>query len=274
MMLRTVAEKLESKADADRLVLLMALLYFVVIGTWSLARYSVFAYGLDLAIYDHYVWNFSVGDLARNSIIEGSQDWNYYFVPLLMVAVPLYALWGNAVTLLIFQTLALASSVFPIYWYARSQLGRGLVVVIAASYLLYPALQHVNLAQFHVISLTIPLISYATFFLLRNRYAPSLVCAFLLLMVKEEALFAVLGLGLYIMLVRRKYALGALVCLITAMWFIILINYLFPMLTGRSYFMARSHLFGQLGMSIPDILTTVATRPERLLQLFISPYNF
>ncbi len=269
----TVAETHGHRDSADRWVALMAFVYAFVLLSLSLARHASFGTGLDLAIYDHYVWNYAVGDFARNSIIGATQDWNYYFSPLLIIAVPLYALWSNAVTLLVLQTLALAGSVFPIYWYARSQLGSTLAVIVAASFLLYPALEFVNLSQFHVISLTIPLASLAVYFLLRHRDKPFLVCAFLLLLVKEEALFVVLGLGLYVLLVQRRYALGFSVCFVAALWFVVLINYLFPMLTGRSYFVARGHLFGQLGGSVPDMLRTMIDNPGLLWQLVLSPPN-
>ena len=122
---------------ADRILVLLWFIYVGVFITLSLLRHYSFTTGLDLAIFDHYVWNFSVGDFVRNSIIGASDIWNYYFAPLLVVFVPFYALWHDARTLLVLQTIALASSVFPIYWYARRQLGSGLAVVIAASFFLY-----------------------------------------------------------------------------------------------------------------------------------------
>ena len=121
--------------------------------------------------------------------------------------------------------------------------------------------------------MTIPLLSFGIYFLLRFQYKPFLVCAILLLLVKEEALFAVLGLGLYVLIVQRKRLLGLTIILLVGVWFIGLVGYIFPLLTGRNYFFARPHLFGQLGTSIPEIISTGVYRPAQVWGLLASSYN-
>ncbi|MBI4790997.1 MAG: DUF2079 domain-containing protein [Chloroflexi bacterium] len=258
---------------ANRIVLLLWSGYTVLFVVLSLSRHAAFATGLDLAIYDHYIWNISNGDFVRNSIIDVSDIWNYYFAPLLVIFVPIKALWNDARALLVAQTVFLASSVFPIYWYARRQLGNGLAVIVSGAFFLYPALEFVNVAQFHVISLTVPLLSFGTYLLLRFRYRAFLACAILLLLVKEEALFAVLGVGLYIFLIQRKRILGLSVFALASAWFLILLGYLFPALTGRSYFFARPFPSILLGSGIPEIAQSVLYHPEQILSVLLSTYN-
>ncbi len=255
------------------LLVLLGWVYVIIFAALALMSHDSFGTGLDLAIYDHYVSNFALGQLARNTIIEASTIWNFYFAPLLIIFVPFYALFSDARTLLVLQTLALAGSVFPIYWYAYSRLGQRLAFVVALSFFLYPAVEFVNLSQFHVISLSVPLLSFALFFLLRQRYVPFLVCAILLSLVKEEAAFVVFGLGLYILVVQRRRWLGLAILVLVSVWFLALINYLFPWLTGRDYFFARPHLFGHLGTNSSEIVHSLFYQVDRVWNLLASSQN-
>lgn len=257
----------------DRWVLVAWLLYTGLFLLLSLMQHYAFRTGRDTAIYDHYVWNYSHGEFIRNTIIDASYRWNYYFAPLLAVFVPFYALWSDASILLVLQTVYLSLSVLPIYWHARSQLGSTLAVLVGSLFFIYPALAHVNLIEFHIITLTVPLMALSLYFLLRNRYIPFVVCAFLLLFVKEEGLFAVIGLGLYVLIVARKPALGLTMIAFTAAWFFLLVGYLFPLLMGRDYFFARSHLFGGLGATFPEILQTFIFNPAHVLGYLFSANN-
>lgn len=249
---------------ADTTVWLLWLVYILVFSVLSVRQHESIRTGLDLALHDNYVWNLAAGHFLRNTIIEGSTIWNFYFAPLLAALTPIYALWNGARTILVLQTIALASGVFPVYWYARSKLGAGLALIFVVSYFLYPALEFVNLLNFHVIALSVPIFSFALFFLLRKNQAPFLVCVGLLLLVKEEALFAVLGMGLYVLLVQRQRLVGAAILIGASAWFVVLFNFIFPALFGRSYFVARTGMFGYLGNNLSEILGTVFNRPDQV----------
>ncbi len=109
-----------------------------------------------------------------------------FFLPLLIVLVPLHAVWPGAPMLLVFQTAALASSVGPpLLVHAPARRARP-GVVFSLAFLLYPALEWVNLSEFHIMSLTVPLLSLTLYLLLEKLYRPFLVCALLLLLVKER----------------------------------------------------------------------------------------
>jgi uncharacterized membrane protein len=110
-----------------------------------------------------------------------------------------------------------------------------------ASYLLFPALQYVNLFEFHEISLSVPLLAFATFFLVRRRYIPFLVCLGLALLVKEEMAFVVSAFGLYVLLIQRKRGLGLGLILFGVIWAVLLLQYVIPFFRGSEGYYYFSH---------------------------------
>ncbi len=254
-------------------LLLFTSIYSVVFVTLSLLQHDSFGTGLDLAIYDQYVSNLTRGQFLRNTIVEPTAMWNGYFAPMLGVFIPFYAFGGDARILLVLQTAYLAGSVFPIYWSARRRLGAGLALALAFSFFLYPALEYVNLGQFHVISLTVPLLSLALFFLLEEKYAPLIVCTILSCLVKEEAVFAAFGLGLYILFFRGRRWLGISILLIASIWFLALTNYVFPAVMGRSYFQGRPFPFPNENKSVFEIGVWLLSNPGQVWAIFASAYN-
>ncbi|MBI5305135.1 MAG: DUF2079 domain-containing protein [Chloroflexi bacterium] len=261
------------KHAADIGVLVLGVLYALGFSILSIQRHDSFNTGLDLALFDHYSWNLVAGYFLRNTIIEPSLIWNYYFSPLLVLVVPFYVLWSDARVLLILQSVALAFSVLPIYWYAKHQLSAGLTGLIAISFFLHPVLGFVNLSQFHIIALTIPLLSLTLYFLLKQKDRPFLVCVLLLPLVKEEGVLAVLGLGLYALFFQRRRWLGSALVLGSIIWFLALINIVFPGITGRSYFVGRAHLFGELGMTFPEITRTILFQPDQVWSMLVTSRN-
>ncbi|MBI5035640.1 MAG: DUF2079 domain-containing protein [Chloroflexi bacterium] len=259
---------------ADLFLFFLWLVYAVVFAALSLLQHYSIGTGLDLAIYDQYVWSMSIGQFLKTSMAESTQIWNFYFIPLAIIFVPFYALWTGAPTLLVLQSVFTASAVFPIYLYAKSQLGTKLALIVSGIFLLYPPLQFINLRLFHMISLTVPLMAFACYFLLKDRIKPLLVVVLLLLMVKEEALFAVMGLGIYLLLFRKNRRwLGAALIGASILWFLFLLSVFFPWLLGRNYFEGRLLLSGNLGTNVAEIIWTSITQPALVLNLILRPHQ-
>ena len=267
---------------ADALVVVLVSAYALIFGTLSIRSY--FAYsngGMDLGIFDQAVWNSLRGRLLETSIPPDARVLiGARFSPILLAFVPLYTVWSSSLVLLIIQTLGIALGAFPIYWWARRQIGCPMSLIVVTSYLLFPALQYVNLFEFHEISLSVPLLAFATFFLLRQKYIPFLVCLGLVLLVKEEMAFVVSAFGLYVLLIQRKRWLGIGLVLFGAFWAVLLLEYVLPFFRGAEGYYFFSHgmtggayeRYGYLGKSLPEIVTTLVTRPFYVLEhVFIVP---
>lgn len=274
-----LSESLLSYRAGDYVFFTLATAYTVVFSTLSVLRHLSFnTDGYDMAIFDQAVWNSLRGRLLETSVLpDVTVLLGQRFSPILLAFVPLYSVWSNPITLMVAQTLAIALGAFPIYWFARGRLGSLPALGVALAYFLSPALEGVNLFEFHEIALSIPLFSFATFFMLRKRYMPCLVCLGLALFVKEDMTFVVTGFGIYLIAVQRRWRLGLGVALAGITSGVLLLQYLIPYFNGSPIGSGQYYYFGAgiaggrgrydyLGQSLFEILTTLFTRPLFVLQ--------
>jgi len=266
---------------ADRAVMGLVVGYSLLFSTLTVLRYLSFNIGYldhvnswDLAQYDQIIWNSLHGRLFENSFFPDAPNFlGKSFTPILAAFVPLYSVWHSPIVLLVVQTLALAAGALPLYWFARARLGYGLGVVMVMTYLLSPALQNTNIAEFHEVALLTPCFIFTLFFLLRRHLPGFFVCLTITLLVKEEAALLTVMLGVYIFLFQRRRWLGSAVTLFGIAWTVFLLQYLIPYFQtgqwgGSFYYFSSGSLAGggaryaYLGKTIPEILTTLVTRPD------------
>jgi uncharacterized membrane protein len=262
--------------------------YILLFTALTLLRYLSFNVGYlddytswDLGQYDQIIWNSLNGRLFENSFIPDAPNFlGKTFAPILLAFVPLYALWSTPIVLLVVQTVALALGALPIYWFARVRIGRGLALVLVIAYLLSPAIQNTNVAEFHEVALLTPFLAYTTFFLLRRHYPGFLVCLALSLLVKEEVAFIVVMFGAYIFLFQRQRVFGAGLALFGVAWTLLLLQYVIPFFRtgvwgGKFYYFGEGALTGgrydYLGKSVGEILTTLLTRPDIIFAEIFQP---
>lgn len=272
----------------DRVMYVLVAGYMLLFTTLTVLRYLSFNVGYlddytswDLGQYDQIIWNSLNGRLFENSFIPDAPNFlGKTFAPILLAFVPLYAVWSTPIILLVVQTVALALGALPMYWFARVRIGRGLALVLGIAYLLSPAMQNTNVAEFHEVALLTPFLAYTTFFLLRRHYPGFLVCLALALLVKEEVAFIVVMFGAYLFLFQRQRALGGGLALFGIAWTLLLLQYVIPFFRtgvwgGTFYYFGGGALTGgrydYLGKSVSEILVTVITRPDIILTELSQP---
>src|SRR6266567_1377706 len=126
--------------------------YFIL---YLLAQHNAFLTNAeDLGIMDQAIWNTLHGNMLHQSICNIVSDTNCYslqgitrfaihFEPILIPISLLYYIFSTPNTLLVLQTLVVASGAFPAFWLARLRLrNEWAAVAIALLYLLYPAQQN------------------------------------------------------------------------------------------------------------------------------------
>lgn len=274
----------------DRTFFCLVLVYLLIFGILSVLRYLAFqmgdryiSSGWDLAQYSQLTWNSLHGRLFENTIVfDAPLILGKTFVPLLLAFVPLYAFWSDPIVLLILQTVVLAASAMPIYWFASQRLGRALALGFGAAFLIAPGLASINLHEFHEAPLMTFLLSYAAFFLLRRHSKGFLVCLGLALLLKEEIALIAIVLGIYILLVQRQGRLGGLVIAAGVVWSVLLLQFVIPFFrgtefgTGFYYFSSGAvalggSRYGYLGTSLSQILVTLVSRPDIVLPRLLMP---
>ncbi len=265
----------------DRWFVLLVCGYTCLFGGLASVRYLTFHTGYfelntawDLGQYGQLIWNSLHGRLLEGTFVRDTATFlGKSFTPILLAFVPLYAVWPSPVVLLVVQVLGLAIAGFPLYWFARKRLGSALAWLVALTYYLHPGVQHIGLTEFHEIALAVPLLAFATFFLLREHYRGLLICLALALLVKEEIGLITTVFGIYILLFQHKRVLGLGIALFGIIWTVALLQVLIPFFRGAEYggtFYYFGHgeigsggaRYGYLGRSVPEIVITLVTRPD------------
>lgn len=279
---RLVCAKLSPRA-ADRLMFAMIVAFVIVMSALATIKHLTFYSGYDLAQYDQLIWNSLHGRLFQNTFVPDAPFFlGKTFTPILLAFVPLYALWSSPIVLIVVQIIGIALSAFPLYWFARTKIGYAPALALTLAYLLFPPLDGIYFGDFHEIALAVPILAFAVFFLLRQHYAGLMVCLILAMMTKEELSLLVVAFGFYVWLVQRRTWLGLGITLISAIWFIVLLQFLIPYFHGQGlggtfYYFGTGELGGgqsryaYLGRNLAEIVQTLATRPNVVLEHLLVP---
>jgi uncharacterized membrane protein len=253
------------------MLLLLAGTAYLVIS--ALLQHRALGTGYDLGIYDQTIWNLAHGRIWMTTLVYETGGYYDHFEPILALIAPLYWLWSDVRVLLIVQSVALGLGALPIYLYARRrfkawEFGRVLALVIAAAYLVYPAMHNANLNDFHEVSLLPPLLGFALYGLLTGRRRVTWVFLILCLMVKEDFSVTFLMFGLYIVAFnpagfRRRD--GVFVAATAIVWMLLVLYLFYPAATrGMPYpFVARRYPW--LGDSPESAATVLLTQPWIML---------
>ena len=262
---------------ATTLVTLLTLLfstYFIFYLTGRQDAYLTNAE--DLGIMDQAIWNTLHGHLLHQTICNIVSDTNCYslqgitrfaihFEPILLPISLLYLIWPTPKTLLVLQTLVVASGAFPAFWLARLRLRNEWAgIAISLLYLLYPAQQNALIFDFHAVTLTSALLLFTLYFMYTRRTALLFVFAILAMACKEEIPLVVALLGLWSMLLQRRWRSGLLLLLLATAWTglaLLVIHLSSP--TGHSLLATR---YAYLGNTPPQIAHTLLVHPLAILK--------
>jgi len=226
-------------------ILLLALAYAIRFATLTVS--VLHNYGepaFDMAIPDQGLWLLSrfhdpfVTIMGRNLFGDHSE-----FILLLLV--PIYWVYPHTAVLLIFQALVLAATSIPIYLLARHLLQNTvLATLLAAAYLLNPALQQSNMEQFHVECVETFLIAIALYAAVVWRPKLLLVAIICLLFSNQDAAIFALPIGIWVAMRRSKrtgFEIIGFSCLAA-----VLVNFLIiPLLLG-TFNLAATKYSGRL----------------------------
>ncbi len=262
------------------LVILAIIAYCVYFIIYQAARQDAFLTNAeDLAIMDQAIWSLLHGMLFHQTICNVLTDTNCYglngisrfaihFEPILFPVSLLYVLWADPKTLLVFQTLVVASGAFPAFWLARLRLRSAWAAVpFALLYLLYPAQLYALTFDFHPETLTAALLLFAIYFLYIRKTIWCFVFIILALACKEEIAGIVAMLGLWALLLqgRKRVGLGLLALAIawTAVGLVV-VHYASPI--GHSLLASR---YSYLGNNVGQVLGNVLTHPVSMLKAHV-----
>lgn len=276
---------------AGLLLLVLIAAYALTAGRLALYRHwNLESQALDMGYADQITWNNLHGNFFRFTVFRGAVGHEQgrplafgqgadpdsllaYHVELLFLPLAaLYLIHAGPETLIVLLTAVLALGALPAYWIAHRQLDhRGAALAFAAMYLLSPAIQGANLADFHIVSMTGALLLFAWYFLLRGHTWAFVIMASICTLAKEEVGLIVGLMGLYAAFVLRKRPLGITVAILAFAWVTLSFGVIIPYFSGgrASLFITRyaeaiavlqdypgKLLAGQLGWPVPGTTVT------------------
>ena len=247
-----------------RAVAVGVVLYAVYFSMVSLTRHWNFrTHALDLGYYVQLTWNIARGAGPYVSLPE-MNAWGDHLSPIMYLFVPAFWLVPGAGVLLVAQSVTLALGSLAVFALATHRLGdERPAAMFAVLYLLHPSLHGINVRDFHSAALAIPLLLAAIYFAEAGRPWLFAIAVLLTLATREDAAIAVVGLGLWLALTRRRWVLGGVTTAGALALLIADTRWIIPYFRGAPY----PHLgrFADLGHSVPEILETLVLHPWRVL---------
>src|SRR5579859_3743464 len=237
----------------------------------------------DLGTYNQAVWSILHGPFFHQTICNIISDTNCYslsgisrfaihFEPVLLPISLVYLALPDPKTLLVLQTLVVASGAFPAFWLACLRLRNELVAVgIAVLYLLYPALQQAEVFDFHAVTLSAALLMFALYFMYTRRTAWLFVFAILSMACKEEIPLVIALFGLWTMLFQQRLRAGLALFILSLGWIglgLLVIHYFSP--SGHSLLASR---YAALGGSPLAIARSVLLHPVGIIRVYVIEPN-
>jgi len=262
--------------DARLVVTAAAATYAALFTVTAAVHYLAFEEArFDLGNMVQTVWSTAHGDLLGMTSLTGEHGVRLgsHVDPFLALLVPLWWVWSSPLMLLVVQALAVTSGVYPVYRLARKHLGTERAAGhFAFAYLLFPATQFNAFTVgtgFHSVSIAVPLLLYAIWFLDEKRLVPFAVCAVVAASTKEEIPAAVACLGIWYAVRKGRRIAGGLIfaggvaaCVAN---FLVIIPHFAA--SGAEPFADR---YAGVGGTPGGILRTAFTDPLALLQVVAS----
>ena len=252
---------------------LLITLYILTFGYLSIARHWSFQTAkFDIGINHQALWSTLHGHPFH--LTEGS-SLAYHFTPIYFFLAPFLLIWDKAETLLALQTIIFALGAIPLFLIARDILKNDLLALaFPLAYLLSPALQAANLADFQAAPLAVPFSLFACYFALRRQAPLFLTFAILAMLTREDMFYLALLLGAY-SLFKWSRRMGIFLITLSLIYAVCAFGFIIPKYAkqafGENYlFIARYRHFQGLREAIGLILS----RGPRYAAFLLAHFGF
>jgi len=253
-------------------VVLITLVFFYVI-IFSCLTCSLFDrlgyMNFDMGIFDQATYLISHEEEPFVTL-RGTHILADHFSVILYLLAPLYVLFPSPKTLLVVQTVALASGVFPVYWLAKEKTGTPFVALIfSVAYLCHPALQWSNTYEFHPDTLATPAFLFALYYLNQKRWIGYFSALLFAALTKENVGLTIFFIGFCLFPHQRNMGVATLITGVATLCI--------ALMTIRYFNGSPSpyvYLYSQWGATPFAVVTHFVLNPKLLLTLFWNNYSY
>ncbi len=184
------------------ILFLCILVYCIYFTHAAFARHNNFYTGrFDLGNMDQTVWNTLQGNIFQFTNPDNTHTISRlaFHADFILIALsPLYLIWSDPKNLLFIQTLVLALGSLFVYTLSQKILkNKPTSLILSASFLLNPAVQHTNLYDFHATTLATTFILAAFYFFVSQKNLLSILFFIIAASTKEQIWFITFLIGMY-----------------------------------------------------------------------------
>ena len=262
-------EPLVSSRNARLAAIGVVVAYIVLFSYWTTKNHDGFGtQAFDFGIYDQGLWLLS--HFQRPFVtVMGRHLFGDHTSFILLPLVPFYWIWPSGKVLLIAQAAALGLSGWPVFLLARDKLrNETYAAVLAAGFLLQPALGWVNWEQFHPDVFEVPLLLFAIWFMERKRWPWFLACVGAVLLVKEDVPLVTFVLGLYVA-ARHDRRVGLLTSAVSLLYMAAALWWVLPALNGVGSLNGWRLPFGGPW----GVMRTAVAHPAQMIRYLLGPHR-
>ncbi|MGZ4257166.1 MAG: DUF2079 domain-containing protein [Gaiellaceae bacterium] len=220
--------------------------------------------GFDLGIFDQTIWGYSRFEVVRNTVKGTPNLLGDHFHPGLMLLAPAYWIWNDARVLLVAQAFLLAAASLPIFYWGRRQLGTAAGAVAQLAFLVFWGVLAGAIVDFHELALAVPAISFGLWALLERRTRLFVAMLVLGCLAKEDIALTFAAMGIYALVVQRRWRFGLVVVATCLAWFAFVLDVVIPEISERPY---HYWDYPALGRNWTAAAVTLLERPYRALTL-------
>ena len=254
------------------------IVYLAMVGWFTVLCFAVrtafleFRYGrFDLGNMVQAVWSTAQGrplEITMGPTGEQMLRLGGHVDPILALLAPLWIIAPTPLALAAAQIGACAVGALPVFWLGRKHLGSEAAAgLLALAYLAYPWLAWSAAEAMHPVTLAIPLLLYAIWFLDDDRLGAFAAVAILASLTGELVGVTLAALGLWYGLVRRRRA-GFVIAAAGASWTVFCLVVIIPAVTGGSSMFYD--LYASVGSSPQGVVRTLFTDPGAIASALFS----
>ena len=261
--------------DARQLAVAAASIYAVYFGfltTWRLLSFQLHPDWGTIANATYYT---SQGYFFRSAFrgLASYTFWQQHFSPILLVFVPIFRVDGLAgsVAMVTSQAVANGAAGYLLFLLARHWFGSGRVGLLAALFFYANGrIQMAVLHDFHKLTLT-PVFLFLAFLGAETGRRGRMWLGFVgTLILREDTFLALVGLPLFLLVVRRRWRLGTLMLALIVGYELLLFTLVFPALGGQYRYFGY---YAWLAPTPRELMVLAVTRPLWLVTRVLTKPN-
>ena len=182
-------------------VIALTIAYTVYFSALSIQRHNTFrTRASDMGQMDQALWNTLHGNLLQDTRPDGKNlpRLTDHVEPIFLVIPFAFLIYDGIETLFVLQSVAIALGALAIFWIARRKLQNDWVgVAFALMYLMFPALQAANLAEFHAVTFAPAPLLFAYHYGEERAWKRYALFSLIALAVKEDIALLVITMAIY-----------------------------------------------------------------------------